>query len=101
VEVQATTTTVCLAGGPATTEVNGLTVDKLSPNQRFCWAATQDSCAVGYDVLASDDKTSDANWTVVSQIGLTPCWAGNPSQKFYLIRTRGTGGDGPWGHYQH
>ncbi len=98
IEVAATTT-----GGTCipTQQVTGLTVDKSTPNIHVCWNPTADACAVGYDVLASDDATSDLNWSVVGQVGLTTCWDGNPSQKFLLVRSRGTGGNGPWGHYLH
>ena len=98
VEVTATTT-----GGTCvpTLPVNGLTVDKANPNVHVCWTPTADACAVGYDVLASDDATSDVGFSVVGQVGLTSCWDGNPSQKYLLVRARGTGGNGPWGHYLH
>ena len=98
IEVTATTT-----GGSCipTLTVTGLTVDKATPNVHVCWQATTDPCAVGYDVLASDDKTSDASWTVVGQVGLTTCWDGDPAHTYLLVRARGTGGNGPWGHYLH
>ncbi len=98
IEVAATTT-----GGTCipTQEVTGVTVAKSAPNIHVCWSPTADSCAVGYDVLASDDATSDTGFSVVGQVGLTTCWDGNPSQTFLLIRSRGTGGNGPWGHYLH
>ena len=99
VEVAASTT--CTAGGTPTLEVTGLTVDKSGSNVHACWNATSNACAVGYDVLASDDKTSDVSWIVAGQVGLTTCWDGNPSQKYLLIRARGTSGTGPWGHYLH
>lgn len=98
VEVTATTT-----GGTCIPQqqITGLTVDKSTPNVHVCWNATADPCAVGYDVLGSNDVTSDVNWTVVGQVGLTTCWDGNPSQQYLLVRARGTGGNGPWGHYNH
>ena len=96
--VEVTATTTCPT---PTQEVTGLTVDKATPNIHVCWALTVDPCSVGYDILASADKTSDAGWTVVGQVGATACWDGNPSQTFYLVRSRGTGGTGPWGHYGH
>ena len=99
IEVAATTT--CIAGGAPTREVIGLTVDKSSPNVHACWNATTDACAVGYDVLQTDDVKTDLNWSVVGQVGLTTCWDGNPSQSYLLVRARGTGGNGPWGHYLH
>ena len=98
IEVTASTT-----GGTCipTLAVNGLTVDKATPNVHVCWQATADACAVGYDVLAGDDKTSDSGWTVVGQVGLTTCWDGDPAHPYILVRARGTGGNGPWGHYSH
>jgi len=98
IEVTAATTG---GGCVPTLAVNGLTVDKALPNVHVCWTATADACAMGYDVLASDDATSDVGWSVAGQVGLTTCWDGNASQKFLLVRSRGTGGTGPWGHYQH
>ena len=96
VEVQKTTT-----GGTCipTAAVTGLTVDKAGANVHVCWTATADACAVGYDVLGSSSPTSPAGFTVVGQVGLTTCWDGNPSQSYLLVRSRGTGGNGPWGHY--
>jgi len=96
IEVAASTTPpTCIP----TLEVTGVTVDKSTPNVHVCWNPTADACAVGYDVLGSDDATSDTGWSVVGQTGLTTCWDGSPSQRFLLIRSRGTGGNGPWGHY--
>jgi hypothetical protein len=96
IEVAASTTApTCIP----TQEVTGITVDKSTPNVHVCWNPTADACASGYDVLASDDATNDTGWSVVGQVGLTTCWDGSPSQKFLLIRSRGTGGNGPWGHY--
>src|SRR5262249_19646550 len=66
IEVSATTT--CTGGGTPTLEVTGLTVDKAGANVHACWNATSHACATGYDVLASDDATSDANWSVVDQV---------------------------------
>jgi hypothetical protein len=98
VEVTATTT-----GGTCIpqAEVTGLTVDKALPNVHACWTASVDPCTVGYDVLAGDDKTSDAGWSVVGQVGLTTCWDGDPGATYIVVRARGTGGSGPWGHYNH
>lgn len=97
-EVSATTT--CLSGGTPALEVTGLTVDRLpAPNVHVCWIPTTDACAVGYDILGSDNATSDAGWSVVGQVGLTNCWDGDPT--YILVRARGLTGTGPWGHYLH
>jgi len=96
VEVQkATTGGACVP----TAEVSGLTVDESGGNVHMCWTATADACAVGYDVLGSSSPTGPGGFTVVGQVGLTTCWDGNPSQSYLLVRSRGTGGNGPWGHY--
>jgi len=98
VEVTATT-----SGGTCIpqAEVTGLTVDRSGANVHVCWSASADPCTVGYDVLASNDKTGDVSWSVVGQVGLTTCWDGDPARTFLLVRARGTGGNGPWGHYNH
>jgi hypothetical protein len=98
VEVTATTT-----GGACIpqAEITGLTADKSLPNVHLCWNATADACALGYDVLASDNASNDVSWTVVGQVGLTTCWDGDPGHAYLLVRARGTGGNGPWGHYNH
>ena len=98
IEVTATTSG---GGCTPTQEVTGLTVDKALPNVHICWNATADACAVGYDVVAGDDKTTDAGWTVIAQPGLVTCVDVNPSQAYFLVRARGTGGNGPLGHYLH
>lgn len=97
VEVAGTTT----GGACVPSVVTSMTVDKANPNVHVCWTPTGDLCTVGYDVLASDDATSDVGWSVVGSVGLTSCWDGNPSQKFLLVRARGTSSNGPWGHYSH
>jgi hypothetical protein len=98
VEVTASTT-----GGTCIPQqqVLALTADRVGTDVHACWSPSLDPCTVGYDVLASDDKTSDVNWTVVGQVGLTTCWDGDPAHTFMLVRARGTGGNGPWGHYSH
>jgi hypothetical protein len=52
-------------------------------------------------VLASDNASNDVSWTVVGPVGLTTCWDGDPGHAYLLVRARGTGGNGPWGHYNH
>lgn len=99
--VEVTATTTCTGGGTPTLEVVGVTVDKALPNVHMCWSPTTHACAVGYDVLQSDDVKNDLNWSVAAQVGLTTCWDGNPSKTYLLVRARGTGGNGPWGHYGH
>jgi hypothetical protein len=79
-----------------------MTVDKALPNVHVCWTAPPDSaCAAGYDILASDTVTSDGGYTVVGQVGAVTCWDGNPNHTYILVRSRGTGGTGLWGHYGH
>jgi hypothetical protein len=96
VEVQKTTT-----GGACipTQAIAGVTVGKATPNVHVCWTLTADACAVGYDILGASSPTAAANFSVIGQVGLTSCWDGNPGQSYILVRSRGTGGNGPWGHY--
>ncbi|HEX4823625.1 MAG TPA: fibronectin type III domain-containing protein [Candidatus Polarisedimenticolaceae bacterium] len=99
VEVSAATT-----GGTCIpqTQVTNLTIDRsATPNLHVCWSPSADPCTVGYDILSSDDDTTDQTWTVAGQTGLTTCWDGDPGHTFVLVRARGTGGSGPWGHYNH
>ncbi|RMG47683.1 MAG: fibronectin type III domain-containing protein [Acidobacteria bacterium] len=100
IEVVQTTT-----GGSCTptAEVTGLTVSRLADGSlQFCWDPVSDPCLDGYDLLGSDDATSDANWqTVASVTSAETCWTGSPANTFYLVVARGTGGTGPWGHYGH
>ena len=98
VEVQASTT-----GGACTPteEIAGLTLDKATGAEvTVCWAATSDSCVDGYRVVGAADATSDANFAPLADVGLTTCWTGDPgTANYFLVVGRGTGGEGPWGHY--
>jgi hypothetical protein len=101
--VEVTATTPCATGIP-TREVAPLTltVDKAGANIHVCWTPTTDVCAVGYDVLGSATVQNDTGYSVIGSVGLTTCWDGNPSAPQYIIvRSRGTAGTGPWGHYGH
>jgi hypothetical protein len=101
--VEVTATTLCATGIP-THEVAPLTltVDKAGANIHVCWTPTTDACAVGYDVLGSATVQNDTGYSVIANLGLTTCWDGNPSAPQYIIvRSRGTAGTGPWGHYGH
>lgn len=96
VEVQATTTSpTCIP----TVEVTNLTLGKAGGQIQFCWDPVTDVCLQGYDVIGSD-TLSPAGFSTVGQVGAgSTCWTGNPSQSFYLVISRGTGGTGPWGHF--
>ena len=94
VEVMAET--ICL---PAE-ETTDLSVEKLpSEELRFCWTEFIDPCLLGYDVLGADAPESAENFETVGSVGLEGCWTGGPSNIYYLVVGRGTGGVGPWGHY--
>jgi hypothetical protein len=90
VEVQDTTT-----GGSCipTAEVRNLRAAKPSGGFELCWDATTDSCAVGYDVVGA--TVPQGPFVTVAQVGLTTCWPGNPSQSFFRVKARGSGGTGP------
>lgn len=97
-EVNGTTT-----GGTCTpsAEVTGLRIRKVAGGQlEFCWNGLSDPCLTGYRLLGSNNATSASGWTTVADIATSSlCFTGAPSQLYYLIIGRGTGGDGPWGHY--
>lgn len=95
IEVQAATTCI------PTQEVTGLTVEKDPGGIKICWGASADPCTVGYQVLGANSPTSDLNFSPIVDVGLTNCWIGNPSQSYFLVIAKGSGGNGPWGHYGH
>ena len=96
VEVMAATT-----GGSCipTTEVQGVTVSETSGVVEICWQPVTDPCLVGYDVVGAVTPESDANFSTVGQTGIQSCWTGTPTQSYFLVVARGSGGSGPWGHY--
>ena len=95
IEVQATTPGACTP----TTQVTGLRVSKSGGSCQICWDPVTDPCLVGYRVLGASSPTSAAGFTTVADTGLETCWTGSPSQSYFLVVARGTGGTGPWGHY--
>lgn len=95
IEVQGATTCI------PTAEVTGLTVTKDPGGIKVCWGASVDPCTVGYQVLGANSPTSDANFTPIADVGLTNCWVGDPAQTYFLVIAKGSGGNGPWGHYGH
>jgi hypothetical protein len=80
-------------------EVRVLTVGKSGAELEFCWSAAEDSCLSGYELLGSNDATSDAGWSSVADPGAATCWTGSPDTGYYLVVGDGPGGHGPWGHY--
>ncbi len=96
VEVQATTQCV------PTAEVQGLLVSKSGGDVQLCWDPVADPCLTGYRILGSDTASSDAGFATIADTGpAETCWIGSPSQTYFLVVARGTGGTGPWGHYGH
>ena len=95
VEVQATT-----SGGTCTPteEVTNVTVDLVNGGIQICWDPSSDPCLGAYDVSGAVSPESAAGFGQLAQTGRT-CWAGDPGDSYYLVRTRGTGGSGPLGHY--
>jgi len=96
VEVQATTT-----GGACTPilEVANLTVELVNGGIQICWDPPSDPCVSAYDVSGAVSPESLTNFGQLAQTGRT-CWAGDPNDSYFLVRTRGTGGSGPLGHYE-
>lgn len=96
VEVQATTT-----GGSClpSAEVTGVTVAHDPGGIQICWNPVADPCLQGYQVLGAASPEAAANYSVVADLGVATCWIGNPASSFFLVVAKGTGGNGPWGHY--
>jgi len=96
IEVLATTT-----GGSCipTAEVANLTVAHDGTGVQICWDPLADPCLTGYEILGADTAESDAGFSVVADTGLVTCWNGNTASRYFLVTARGTGGNGPWGHY--
>jgi hypothetical protein len=95
VEVQATT-----SGGSCapTEEVTNLTIERVNGGVQICWDPTGDPCLGAYDVSAASSPDAAAGFGALAQTGRT-CWAGDPGESYYLVRSRGTGGAGPLGHF--
>jgi hypothetical protein len=97
IEVQGMTT-----GGACipTAEVQNLTVAKAGGSDiQICWDPVSDPCLTGYQVLGANTPESDLNFSPIADLGLVTCWTGNPTESFFLVVAKGTGGNGPWGHY--
>jgi len=98
VEVQATTTGgACI---PAA-QVTGVTVTYSMGTTEFCWNATTDPCLTGYQILGSPTVVDDQGYTPVADLGLQNCWSGTVPDGYFIVTAKGTGGNGPWGHYGH
>jgi len=97
IEVQALTT-----GGACipTAEVGGVTVtDAGGGDIQICWDTVSDPCLLGYEILGSSVPGVEAAYTPEGDTGLTTCWTGAPAGGYFLVTARGTGGNGPWGHF--
>jgi len=95
VEVRATT-----SGGACTPteEVANLTVGRVNGGIQICWDPLGDPCLDAYDVSGAVSPETAVGFDQLAQTGRT-CWAGDPNGSYFLVRTRGTGGSGPLGHY--
>jgi len=96
IEVLATTTGgTCIPTSPIT----GVTVSHDGSGVQICWDPSSDACLAGYEILGADTAESAAGFSAVADTGLVTCWNGNPASRYFLVTVRGTGGNGPWGHY--
>jgi len=96
-EVSATTT-----GGTCTPTleiVKTMLGDRLDPagTTRFCWEASTDPCTDGYTIVGSNGGCADFH-VVVPDTGLTTCHTFNPTETYFIVAAKGSGGVGPWGH---
>jgi len=81
-------------------EVLNLTVGKTGGQIELCWDPSTDPCLAGYDVMGSDTNDSAAGFSSLGNTdSATTCWVGNPTEDNFIVTVRGTGDDGPWGHY--
>ena len=79
--------------------MTGVTVTHDPGGIQICWNPVADPCLQGYQILGAASPTAAANYSVVADLGIATCWIGNPASTFYLVVAKGTGGNGPWGHY--
>lgn len=89
-------------GGVCTpaTEVTGVTVTKSGSNIEMCWAASADTCVDGYTILGATSREPAGNFSpVVPDTGLVTCHTFDPSETYFIVVGKGTGGTGPWGHF--
>jgi hypothetical protein len=86
-----------------TTEVASLHVEPAGGGEiEICWSTTSEPCLEGYQILGADSPESDVNFSaVVEDTGLTTCHTFDPSESYFLVVGKGSGGTGPWGHYDH
>ena len=83
-----------------TTEVTGVSVTKSGTNIEMCWAASADPCVDGYTILGANSREPAGSFSsVVPDTGLVTCHTFNPSETYFIVVGKGTGGTGPWGHF--
>jgi hypothetical protein len=100
VEVQATTG--CGDSYVPTSEVTGLTVDKDGTDIEVCWDPVHltESCIEGFQILGAASPESETNFAPIASVGLTTCWTGDTTDGYFLAVAEGSGGTGPWGHFE-
>jgi hypothetical protein len=97
--VEASATTTCTI---PIDEIDWLTVDKVGHDGtvELCWATSGDICLAGYQILGASSPESDSNFSpAVEDTGLVTCHTFNPSESYFLVLSKGSGGTGEWGHY--
>ncbi len=78
-----------------------VTADKVGANVEFCWTASGDSCETGYSILGASNPEAAVNFSdVVADTGPVSCHTFDPAESFFIIVGEGSGGTGPWGHYE-
>ncbi len=97
IEVQATT--ACSPSHVPRAEVTGLTARWDGAGIEICWDPLADPCLDGYTILGADSPESDANFTTLAEVGPVTCWTGAPTESYFLVTGRASGGTGPWGHF--
>jgi hypothetical protein len=94
--IEAMATTTCTP----TEEVHGLTVGKPGGGDiRIEWDASTDLCLTGYQILGAHTPELEENFSpVVEDTGPVTYWEFDPSESYFLVLTKGSGGTGGWGH---
>jgi hypothetical protein len=81
-------------------EIGGVMVGKPGGTDiRISWSPSTDLCLTGYQILGADTPELETNFSpVVEDTGLVEYWDFDPTESYFLVLSKGTGGTGPWGH---
>jgi len=100
VPVEVTGTTTSPSCTP-TTEATGLTATSLGGGSiQLCWDPSADPCTDGYTIYGANAPSIAGNFSqLVPDTGLTTCHTFSPTESYFIVAPKGTGGVGLWGHF--